>query len=164
MNRLLNTVMSMLRQSPAVVKVRPSRLIAAMEPLEGRQFFSASPGGQQSDPLTADSAVTVSATSVTTWTVSGDVVGEKKDVKFTITIVSDENGIVTGRIVGSGVRMKDDAMIGTHDSAGYHFWVNTSKCMLNLDGSVGSDGTMTGSFTLMSGSKVMSGTFVASMT
>src|SRR6478672_1350692 len=100
MNRFLNALMSSFRSSPVAAAVRQQRLIAAMEPLEGRQFFSASPVGHQSDAPTADTAVHVSAkvAPLAVWNVSGVVDGEKNDLKFTITIMSDENGVVTGTI------------------------------------------------------------------
>src|SRR5689334_16849708 len=135
MNRLINAVMSSFRSSQHVAAVRQPRLIAAIEPLEGRQFFSAAPGGHHGDVPSVAAAVHASATTVTpiaVWNVVGHADGVKGDQKFTISIMSDENGAVVGRINGDGFKMTESVLLGSHDSAGYHFFVTASKASLNL--------------------------------
>jgi hypothetical protein len=168
MNRLFNTLISTFRLSPVASAVRQPQVIAAIEPLEGRQFFSAAPVAHPGDAPPAGPAVHASAeaddakaTPVAMWRVTAHADGVKGDRTFMLMILSDENGVVTAQIAGRGFGMKNTVMFGWHDSAGYHFVFNSPKASLSLDGAVGSDGKMTGSFSLMNKSGMTMGTFVA---
>jgi hypothetical protein len=169
MNRFLTNLMMTRSSHVAAVPARRTSPVAAFESLEARQFFSASPVVHHVVEVhSAAPAVHASAkagesqvTPVAIWNVNAHVDGVKGDRKFYLLVLSDSNGVVSARIAGDGLGLKDTAISGTHDDAGYHFAVTTAKASLDLNGAVGSDGKLVGTFTLSREGRTMKGSFSA---